>query len=54
MNREEWYRLSEEKFNSLFSGSPVKRAGYKGFMRNLQFLMEAPPDLPKGGVNISK
>jgi epoxyqueuosine reductase len=38
MNREEWYRLSEEKFNSLFSGSPVKRAGYNGILRTLQFL----------------
>jgi epoxyqueuosine reductase len=46
MNREEWYRLSEEKFNSLFAGSAVKRAGYKGIMRTLRFLKEAPPSLP--------
>jgi len=38
MNREEWYRLLEEKFNSLFSGSPVKRAGYEGLRRNLHFI----------------
>ena len=39
--REEWYRLSEEDFMAQFSGSPLKRAGYKGLMRNLRFLMEA-------------
>ncbi|MBN1416348.1 MAG: tRNA epoxyqueuosine(34) reductase QueG [Bacteroidales bacterium] len=50
MQKEEWYRLSEEKFNALFSGSPVKRTGYNGLMRNLRFLKEAPSDSPQGGV----
>jgi epoxyqueuosine reductase len=39
-NKEEWYRLSEEDFVAQFSGSPLKRAGYKGLMRNLRFLKE--------------
>ncbi len=38
MNREEWHRLSEERFNSLFAGSAVKRAGFSGIKRNLGFL----------------
>ncbi|MBN2273332.1 MAG: tRNA epoxyqueuosine(34) reductase QueG [Bacteroidales bacterium] len=42
MSREEFYQLTEEQFNTLFSGSAVKRVGYKGFMRNLKFLKEAP------------
>jgi epoxyqueuosine reductase len=36
---EEWYRLSEDDFKVLFSSSPVKRAGYKGIKRNLNFLL---------------
>jgi epoxyqueuosine reductase len=39
-SKEEWYRLSEEDFVAQFSGSPLKRAGYKGLMRNLRFLKE--------------
>jgi epoxyqueuosine reductase len=38
--RENWYNLSEEDFKKQFSGSPLKRAGYKGLMRTLQFLKE--------------
>lgn len=29
-------KLSENEFNSLFNGTPVKRTKYKGFIRNLQ------------------
>jgi epoxyqueuosine reductase len=36
--REEWYSLLEENFMAQFSGSSMKRAGYKGLMRNLRFL----------------
>jgi len=39
MNKEEWYRLSEEKFNTLFAGSPLKRIRYNGIKRNLDFLL---------------
>ena len=39
MSKEEWYRLSEEKFNTLFAGSPLKRTRYNGIKRNLDFLL---------------
>jgi epoxyqueuosine reductase len=42
MSREEWYRLPEEKFNTLFAGSPLKRTGYSGIKRNLDFLNPEP------------
>ncbi|MFW5886166.1 MAG: tRNA epoxyqueuosine(34) reductase QueG [Bacteroidota bacterium] len=38
MKREEWYRLTENQFNEVFKNSPVKRAKYKGLVRNLDFL----------------
>ncbi len=38
MTKEDWNGLTEEKFNELFQGSAVKRAGYKGLMRNIGFL----------------
>ena len=44
MKRGEWPLLSEEKFNTLFSGSPLKRTGFRGLIRNMQFLREVPPD----------
>jgi len=36
--RSEWYRMTETDFADQFAGSPMKRAGYKGLMRNLRFL----------------
>jgi epoxyqueuosine reductase len=39
LSKEEWHQLSEEKFNTLFAGSPLKRTGYKGIKRNLTFLL---------------
>ena len=38
MDREAWHHLTEQKFNRLFEGSAVKRTGYKGLKRNLDFL----------------
>ena len=38
MTRRDWEELSEETFRTLFKGSPVKRAKYKGLMRNIGFL----------------
>lgn len=38
MTAKDWYNLSESDFNRLFEGTPVKRAKYKGLMRNLEFL----------------
>lgn len=34
----EWENLTEEKFNTLFKGSPMKRSKYKGILRNLNFI----------------
>jgi len=38
MNREEWMEITEEVFQKLFSGSALKRTGFKGLKRNLNFL----------------
>jgi epoxyqueuosine reductase len=39
----EWEELTEENFNTIFAGSPLKRAGYKGLMRNIAFLTAKEP-----------
>lgn len=38
MSRDEWIHLDEEKYDSLFAGSAVKRAGFKGLKRNIKFV----------------
>jgi epoxyqueuosine reductase len=38
MTGEEWMDLDEASFDRLFEGSAVKRAGYRGLRRNLDFL----------------
>ena len=38
MNRVDWKELDREKFNLLFRKSAVKRAGFKGLRRNIDFL----------------
>jgi epoxyqueuosine reductase len=38
MTRQEWYDLDEEKFNTTFGESPIKRAKFKGLKRNLEFI----------------
>jgi len=40
MTRQEWYTLDEEKFESLFSMSALKRARFKGLRRNLEFIRD--------------
>ncbi len=40
LSKEEWHNLSHEKFLAIFKNSPVKRAKYKGLMRNLEFLKQ--------------
>lgn len=37
MTRSIWEEMTEEKFNEVFHDSPIKRSGYKGLMRNLEF-----------------
>ncbi len=43
MGKGEWQELSEEVFNNLFSKSPIKRTGYKGLKRNLEFITKEMP-----------
>ena len=38
MSTEDWYALNEKDFSKLFSKTAVKRAKYKGLMRNLKFI----------------
>jgi epoxyqueuosine reductase len=38
MTRKDWEDLNEEKFNSLFEGSAVKRTKFNGLKRNIDFL----------------
>jgi epoxyqueuosine reductase len=37
----DWEALGEEKFRSIFGHSPIKRAKYKGILRNLHFIEQA-------------
>ena len=38
MKKNDWDSLSEEKFNTLFNNSPIKRTKYKGLKRNIDFI----------------
>ena len=38
MSRDEWNEITEETFNKIFKNSAVKRTGYKGLTRNLNFI----------------
>lgn len=38
MNRKDWFRLNEEKYNKLFKGTAIERAGFNGLKRNLGFI----------------
>ena len=38
MSRDEWSEITEETFNKIFKNSALKRTGYKGLTRNLNFI----------------
>ena len=38
ITRREWRELREEKYEQMFAGSAVKRAGYSGLRRNIDFI----------------
>ena len=38
LSRKEWEALTKEQFDCLFEGSAVKRTGYEGLKRNVEFL----------------
>lgn len=41
LRRKDWEELTEVAFNTIFEGSAVKRAGFKGLKRNLEFISKA-------------
>jgi epoxyqueuosine reductase len=40
MSRDQWMDITEETFARVFKNSPVKRTGFKGLKRNLDFLKD--------------
>jgi len=38
MSRFDWHKMDEEQFNKMFKGSAVKRTGFAGMKRNLDFI----------------
>ncbi|MBE9512110.1 MAG: tRNA epoxyqueuosine(34) reductase QueG [Bacteroidetes bacterium] len=40
MNRDDWNKLDEKRYNELFSGTAVKRTGFSCLKRNIAFLEE--------------
>lgn len=40
MDARQWHEITEDVFKKLFKNSPVKRTGYKGLKRNLDFLKD--------------
>ncbi|MGX5690659.1 tRNA epoxyqueuosine(34) reductase QueG [Arcticibacter tournemirensis] len=50
MNRTEWEEITEDIFQQLFKGSPVKRTKFSGLKRNIEFLrtFENAPSLIEG------
>lgn len=40
MNKNDWQELTHEVFSQLFKKSAVKRTGYNGLMRNVQFILD--------------
>lgn len=38
LNKDEWYEMTAEIFTKLFSKSAVKRTGFQGLKRNLEFI----------------
>jgi epoxyqueuosine reductase len=38
MDKEQWNSLNENTFNRIFAGSAVKRLGFEGLVRNIEFL----------------
>ncbi len=41
LNRNEWYQMDQTLFKVLFKNSAVKRAGFQGLKRNLDFIQSA-------------
>jgi epoxyqueuosine reductase len=39
MTKQEWLEITEDVFQKLFKNSAVKRSGFKGLKRNVEFLL---------------
>ncbi len=39
MNQKDWEEITEEVFEKVFSDSPMKRAGFNGIKKNLEFIL---------------
>ncbi len=40
LSKEDWYQMEKPLFNELFKNSAVKRTGFKGLKRNLEFVIK--------------
>jgi epoxyqueuosine reductase len=38
LSKEDWHNIEKPLFNELFKNSAVKRTGFKGLKRNLEFI----------------
>ena len=47
LKKEDWENLSQEKFDEIFEGSAVKRTGFKGLKRNIEFVKKSDQTPPK-------
>ncbi|MFW5774079.1 MAG: epoxyqueuosine reductase, partial [Tangfeifania sp.] len=43
LTRKDWYEMNKPVFNRLFKKSAVKRTGFKGLQRNLEFVQSEKP-----------
>ena len=47
LKKQDWKNLKEEEFEEIFEGSAVKRAGFKGLKRNIEFVKKSDQILPE-------
>ena len=47
LKKQDWENLREEEFEEIFEGSAVKRAGFKGLKRNIEFVKKSDQTLPE-------
>ena len=47
LKKEDWENLSKKKFDEMFEGSAVKRTGFKGLKRNIEFVKKSDQTPPK-------
>ena len=41
LTKDDWYKIDKPKFNKLFKNSAVKRTGFSGLKRNLNFIQDS-------------